>query len=333
MKPALQKAKPYRLSHFTPLRYPGGKGKLAAYVKAVVKRNGLLDGEYVEPYAGGAAVALELLFHEYVTRVHINDLSRPIFAFWRSVLEQPDHLCKLIKDTPLTMRAWDTQKKIFSNADDHDDVALGFATFFLNRTNRSGILNGGVIGGREQTGPWKIDARFNRAELIGRVASIAKMKNRIRLTSMDAVTFLEAGLAYWPKKTLIYLDPPYYAKGRDLYYDYYQHDDHVRVEEFVAKCMATKYWIVSYDNVPTIRSLYKSYQQMVYRIGYSARETRQGSEAMFFSKALTMPPLEGPLSLIRRVPLRSSPLPPTKAKSRAIKGARNIPKSRKNRSI
>jgi DNA adenine methylase len=190
-----------------------------------------------------------------------------------------------------------------------------------------------VIGGRDQTGPWKIDARFNRAELIGRIGSIARMKNRIRLTSMDAVTFLEAGLAYWPKKTLIYLDPPYYAKGRDLYYDYYQHDDHVRVEEFVAKSMATKYWIVSYDNVPTIRSLYKSYQQIVYRIGYSARETRQGSEAMFFSRALTMPPLEGPLSLIRRVPLRSSSLPPTKTKSRATKSVHNNPKSRKDRSI
>jgi DNA adenine methylase len=299
---ATVKSKPYRLLHFTPLRYPGGKGKLAAYIKAVIKSNGLLDGEYVEPYAGGAAVALELLFHEYVSRIHINDLSRPIFAFWQSVLQHPEHLCKLIKDTPLNMRAWDKQKKIFTNANGHDDIALGFATFFLNRTNRSGILNGGAIGGRDQQGHWKIDARFNRNELIGRIGAIAKMKNRIRLTSMDALDFLEGGVATWPQKTLIYLDPPYYAKGRDLYYDYYQHDDHVRVERYVAERMSTKNWIVSYDNVPTIRSLYKTYQQTVYRIGYSARESRQGSEAMFFSDTLKMPPLEGPLSLIRRVP-------------------------------
>jgi DNA adenine methylase len=304
MKAAL-KRRPYRLRHFTPLRYPGGKGKLAAYIKAVIKANGLLDGEYAEPYAGGAAVALELLFHEYVSRVHINDLSRPIFSFWQTALGQPERLFKLIKDTPLTMRAWDKQKKIFANADDHDDVALGFATFFLNRTNRSGILNGGVIGGRDQDGPWKIDARFNRDELIGRIGAIAKMKSRIRVTRMDALTFLNAGSVAWPEKTLIYLDPPYYAKGRDLYYDYYQHDDHVRVERYVAEHMASKKWIVSYDNVPTIRSLYKAYQQIVYRIGYSARESRQGSEAMFFSNTLTMPPLEGPLSLIRCV--RSAP--------------------------
>jgi DNA adenine methylase len=296
---ASNKIRPYRLLHFTPLRYPGGKGKLAAYIKAVIKANRLLDGEYVEPYAGGAAVALELLFHEYVSRVHINDLSRPIFAFWHSVLQHPEQLCKLVKDTPLTMKSWGKQKQIFAQPDDHDDISLGFATFFLNRTNRSGILNGGAIGGKDQAGPWKIDARFNRDELIGRIRAIAKMKNRIRLTSMDALSFLNAGSDTWPQKTLIYLDPPYYAKGRDLYYDFYQHEDHVRVEQYVAENLKLKNWIVSYDNVATIRSLYKAYQQIVYRIGYSARESRQGSEAMFFSETLTMPPLEGPLSLIR----------------------------------
>jgi DNA adenine methylase len=315
---ASRQTRPYRMLYFTPLRYPGGKGKLAAYIKAVIKANGLLDGEYVEPYAGGAAVALELLFHEYVSRVHINDLSRPIFAFWQTVLKHPEILCKLIRDTPLTMKAWDKQKKIFANAEDYDDVSLGFATFFLNRTNRSGILNGGAIGGRDQHGPWKIDARFNRDELIGRVGAISKMKSRIRLTSMDAVSFLEAGSSTWPQKTLIYLDPPYYAKGRDLYYDFYQHDDHVRVEQYVADKMMTKNWIVSYDNVPTIRTLYKSYQQIVYRIGYSARESRQGSEVMFFSDKLTMPALEEPLSLIRRVPVRSGLQP----KKQVIAGRR-----------
>jgi len=136
---------------------------------------------------------------------------------------------------------------------------------------------------------------------MGRIASIAKMKKRIRLTCVDALSFLDAGSVIWPKKTLIYLDPPYYAKGRDLYYDYYQHDDHVRVARYVAENMSSKKWIVSYDNVPTIRSLYKQHQQIVYRIGYSARESRQGSEAMFFGNTLKMPPLEGPLSLIRRV--------------------------------
>lgn len=292
---------PFRLSHFTPLRYPGGKGKLAAYIKSIIKANGLLDGDYVEPYAGGAAVAMELLFHEYVDRVHINDLSTPIHAFWKSVLDHPDELCKLVKETPLTVEMWDKQKRIFAEGDANHCVALGFATFFLNRTNRSGILNGGIIGGRGQLGAWKIDARFNREELIGRINSIAKMRGRIRLTSMDAIEFLRLGSSNWPKKTLIYLDPPYYAKGRDLYYDFYQHDDHEQVEKFVSSNLTDANWIVSYDNVPTIRALYRPFQQIVYRIGYSARESKTGSEIMFFAPNLKMPPLEGPLTLIRRV--------------------------------
>ena len=158
--------RPQRLRHFTPLRYPGGKGKLAGFVKSLLKTNSLLDGEYVEPYAGGAAIALELLLHEYVTRIHINDVSRPIHAFWTCVLNYTDDLCQLIQDVPLTTSEWDVQKAVLSHPNDHDDLRLGFATFFLNRTNRSGILNGGIIGGRDQTGPWKIDARFNGPELI-----------------------------------------------------------------------------------------------------------------------------------------------------------------------
>src|SRR5436305_2638665 len=144
-------SKPLRLLHFTPLRYPGGKAKLAAYIKVLLKENRLLDGEYVEPYAGGSAIALELLLHEYVSRIHINDVSKPVHSFWKSALDHTDELCKLVLKTPLTVAAWDKQKRILDNADDHGTLELGFATFFLNRTNRSGILNGGIIGGRDQT--------------------------------------------------------------------------------------------------------------------------------------------------------------------------------------
>src|ERR1700730_3599790 len=120
-----------RLHHYTPLRYPGGKGALAPYIKEIMKENHLLDGEYIEAYAGGAAIGLELLFHDYVSRIHVNDLSRPVFAFWHSVLHNTDSLCKLIRDTPLTLRAWDRQKRVFANEGDFDNLTLGFATFFL----------------------------------------------------------------------------------------------------------------------------------------------------------------------------------------------------------
>lgn len=287
-----------RLVHFTPLRYPGGKGKLASFVKELLTANDLCDGEYVEPYAGGAAVALELLFHEFVTQIHINDVSRPIHAFWSSVLNDTEAFCRLVRDTPLTVQAWDKQKAILKNLQDHNDLAVGFSAFFLNRTNRSGILSGGIIGGREQNGPWKIDARYNAAELIFRIERIAALRSRISLTSLDALAFLKAGKKTWPKKTLIYLDPPYYEKGRQLYYDFYDHADHEALASFVNRGIKKQHWIVSYDNVAAVRRLYAGHRSVTYGIGYSVREACEGREIMFFCEGMAVPKLKGPIKKI-----------------------------------
>lgn len=289
-----------RLTHFTPLRYPGGKGKLAAFVKQLMKVNDLLDGDYVEPYAGGAAIALELLLQEYVSHIHINDVSRPIHAFWKSVLDDTERLVRLVRNTRLSVSAWDRQKAILGNPKDHDTLELGFAAFFLNRTNRSGILNGGIIGGRDQSGPWKIDARFNAAELAYRIESIAKLRSRISLSREDANIFLMKRLDRLPERTLIYLDPPYYIKGKELYYDFYSHKDHEGVAKLVTKKIRRQKWIVSYDNVDAIRDMYEGCRSIVYGIGYSAREARDGSEVMFFSDDLAVPPLAGSMKSLRR---------------------------------
>jgi DNA adenine methylase len=296
---AVQSTTVRRLNHFTPLRYPGGKGKLASFVKQLMERNSLLDGEYVEPYAGGAAIALELLLQEYVAHIHINDISRPIYAFWKSVLDETEDLVRLIHDTPLTVRAWDRQKRVLADSNNHDNLELGFAAFFLNRTNRSGILNAGIIGGRDQSGPWKIDARFNAGELAYRIESIANLRSKISLSKEDAKKFLLKRLDSLPAKTLIYLDPPYYIKGKELYYDYYMHSDHEEVAHLVTTRIKRQKWIVSYDNVSTIKDMYPFCRSITYGIGYSAREARGGSEVMFFCDGLEVPPLAGAMKRLR----------------------------------
>jgi DNA adenine methylase len=296
---AVQSTMVRRLNHFTPLRYPGGKGKLASFVKQLMERNSLLDGEYVEPYAGGAAIALELLLQEYVAHIHINDISRPIYAFWKSVLDETEDLVRLIHDTPLTVRAWDRQKRVLADSNNHDNLELGFAAFFLNRTNRSGILNAGIIGGRDQSGPWKIDARFNAGELAYRIESIANLRSKISLSKEDAKKFLLKRLDSLPAKTLIYLDPPYYIKGKELYYDYYMHSDHEEVAHLVTTRIKRQKWIVSYDNVSTIKDMYPFCRSITYGIGYSAREARGGSEVMFFCDGLEVPPLAGAMKRLR----------------------------------
>ena len=286
-----------RLGHsgrYSPLRYPGGKGKLARFIKSVVRANNLSDGRYVEPYAGGAAVAWELLVTGVVRRVSISDISRPVFAFWHSALHQTDELCRLINDSPLTVDEWDSQKARFRHPDEFDNLSLGFAFFYLNRTNRSGILNGGIIGGRRQTGKWKIDARFNRGELISRIKKIASLRSRIELSCTDAVKFLRENTERFRKRTLIYIDPPYFEKGRYLYHDAYKPKDHSAVSEVVGDLREIS-WIVSYDDVRPIHSLYAKWPWLQYSLNYSARKAVRGREVMFFSANLIVPEITKPL--------------------------------------
>ena len=144
---------------YTPLRYPGGKRRLAPVVKRLLEDNRLKNVDYVEPYAGGAAIALALLLEEYASTVHINDLSRPVYAFWHTVLNHTLDLCRRIECVKVTMREWHRQRAIYEERDTADLGDLGFAALFLNRTNRSGIIGGGVIGGKHQNGEWALDVR------------------------------------------------------------------------------------------------------------------------------------------------------------------------------
>jgi len=286
---------------YTPLRYPGGKGQLAPFVKLLFQYNDLLDGHYVEPFAGGAGVALSMLFQECASHIHINDLSRPVYAFWHSVLNSTEALCTLIQQTEVTVEQRLQQKAVQLQPHDVSLLDLGFSTFFLNRTNRSGILTGGVIGGKDQTGKWKIDARYNKEDLIQRIKKIALYRNRITIYNQDAADLIREVLPTLPQKSLVYLDPPYYVKGQDLYQNYYKHDDHAAIAKLVTEI--PQRWMVSYDNRPEVAELYKGYPTLAYDYYYSAADRYQGTEVLFFSQDLILPPVSNPgdLKKTRRV--------------------------------
>ena len=273
----------------SPLRYPGGKLKVVDYVKRLFEVNDLMDGTYIEPYAGGASVALTLLFSEYASNIKINDIDRSIYAFWYSVLNETEAMCRLVADTPVNMEVWHAQREVQLHKQEAELLELGFSTFFLNRTNRSGILSGGVIGGKEQTGNFKIDARYNKEDLIERIESIAEYADRIELTSMDAVELIKS-IKKPTEKTFCYLDPPYYVKGRDLYLNYYNDDDHKAIAKAIKKYKGK--WIISYDAVDFIRELYKEYRQKEYYLSYSAGNPTKGKEIVVYSDGLVIPDVE-----------------------------------------
>ncbi|MFS0556359.1 DNA adenine methylase [Brevibacillus sp. 179-C 9.1 HS] len=276
------------MHQYSPLRYPGGKSKLTKYIKKMIETNNLLDGIYVEPYAGGAGVAICLLMQEYVSSICINDINKSIYAFWHAVLHQTDDLCQLIHDTEVTVENWDIQKEVQKNTDNYSMLELGFSTFFLNRSNRSGIIKGGIIGGRNQDGKWKIDARYNKKNLIDRIEKISLYGNRIKLYNLDASDFISTVIPSFPEKTFIYLDPPYFNKGQDLYENHYKPEDHSNVYEQVSTKLKHK-WIITYDNVQEIKDLYGKYRQQVYSLSYSAANRYQGKEVMIYSDNIIIP--------------------------------------------
>jgi DNA adenine methylase len=282
--------------YVTPLRYPGGKNKLANFMKEIFLLNDLIGGHYMETYAGGASIAFHLLFHEYASHIHINDLSKSVYSFWYSVLHNTENLCRLIRDTPVNMKHWRKQKNIQQDALNHTTLELGFATFFLNRTNRSGILTGGVIGGKKQNGDWLLGARYNKSGLISRIEKIAGFKDKITLYNQDAIEIITHVIPKLPAKSLIYLDPPYYSKGRRLYKDDYKQDDHIAVAASVAAIQ--KKWVVSYDDTADIRGLYSNFRDLKYKLSYSANDSYKGSEIIFFCNNLILPKVTDPARVI-----------------------------------
>lgn len=280
----------------TPLRYPGGKSRLAPFFSHVLRENRISDCTYVEPFAGGAGAAINLLRKEYVRVVYLNDIDPGIYAFWYSVLNHTEALCRLVAQVPLTMETWQQQREIIGNPDAASRLALGFAVLYMNRTNRSGIVKGGVIGGQDQTGEWKMDARFNRGGLIEKISRIASYRSRIRLFALDARVFLETVVGTCKEQTFIYLDPPYYQKGQSLYENHYKHHDHAELARTL-DMLGGRPWVVSYDNVPPIREVYSSHPYLTYGINYSAAQRYEGKEIMFLGPSIRRPIFNDPLSV------------------------------------
>lgn len=272
----------------SPLRYPGGKSALESMVTSIICQNRLLSCSYIEPFAGGCGLALTLLFASVAREAHLNDIDPGISSLWRAILDDTDDFCDLIRETPVTIDEWHHQKATHRAEGFGNRTRFGFATLFLNRTNRSGIIKGaGVIGGLRQTGNYLLDCRFNKDDLIARVRRIAKYRSRIHFTAMDAIDFLKSVDGTLGSEAFIMVDPPYFGKGADLYTSHYKEKDHADLAKVILDVRLP--WVTTYDNCTEISALYKTRRQFSFDIQYSAQTKRLGSELLIASKGLRIP--------------------------------------------
>lgn len=273
---------------YSPLRYPGGKGKLAPFMKVLIEKTGHKDGTYIEPFAGGAGIALDLLENDIVSQIVINDLDKGIYSFWRAILSETDRFVEAVHEVPLSVEEWKKQREILLRADNKYSFELGFSTFYLNRTNRSGIINGGMIGGLEQNGVWKLDARFNKDNLINRILKIAKKKECIHLYNKDVASLIKNYLPKYEKEAFVYFDPPYFKKGKQLYLNFFNEQDHVRIEKMIRESVNCD-WVITYDDVPEIANIYVNHELRRFDLNYSVAQKRKASEIIIFSNGDMIP--------------------------------------------
>jgi len=270
------------MSHFyTPLRYPGGKTKLFPLVSEIISINNLSDCTYIEPFAGGAGLALKLLLKGIVNKIVINDYDYAIYCIWDTILEQSEEMCEFIEDVPLTVSEWQRQREIYNNQESHSKKEIGMAAFFLNRTNISGVLKGGVIGGLSQEGNYKIDARFNKKTLIESIKTIVDVKENIDLFNWNAKDFITQIIPNY-QNCFVYFDPPYVQKGPFLYKNSFNENDHIQLEQVISTC--PEKWIVTYDDCELIRSIYKEYYYERLSINYSVGKTKRGDEIIIYGQ-------------------------------------------------
>lgn len=279
---------------YTALRYPGGKSSLYGFLSQVIKYNDIKNCIYIEPYAGGAGAAIKLLIKGVVKEIILNDADDYIMNFWHSILYQTDKFILRIKETEVNIKEWQRQHNLLFKSKKRkkaNELSYGFATFYLNRCNWSGILDARPIGGMKQEGKWKIDARFNKDDLIRKIQKISELRHRIQLYNMDALDLLQE-----IKKNdnidvntcLVYMDPPYYIKGPSLYRKNYDNEDHLKLARYIKNETSFK-WMLSYDDVNEIHEIYKEFSRNVLNLNYFAHSIKIGKELIMASYSCLIP--------------------------------------------
>ncbi len=160
--------------------------------------------------------------------------------------------------------------------------------FFLNRTNRSGILGARPIGGLAQSGPWKLDVRFNRAVLAKRIRLLGRYRNRVTVLEEDGVAVIRRFVG---PRAFVYADPPYLDKGSELYLNGLTWADHAKLSAVLGRSRSP--WMVTYDVDERVRTLFPRHRRVEFSIAHTAQRQHIGDELAIFSDGLRVTSLDG----------------------------------------
>ena len=263
----------------SPFRYPGGKGFLTDLLRQKLMEIPGPTRGYAEPFCGGAGAAINLLLDGDADSIFINDLDARVYSAWMAIVTETERFVDCLERAKVTVDEWHRQKRIATDHVSGYSFEAGFATFFLNRTSRAGIVIGsGPVGGYEQSGNWKIDARFYRDTMVNRVKHIGAKRQSILVSNLSATDFLQSlhssGRA---ANTFVFIDPPYFEIGSRLYLDGMGENGHAILAKHLRNGLA-KNWLMTYDDHPEIRKLYQGFQITELEVLYSLQRQRKVNE-------------------------------------------------------
>ena len=241
--------------HLSPLRYPGGKSRIIDCLAARFHQDQM--DTFVEVFAGGASVGLSLLEAGLIKKLVINDTDAGVYSFWDSVVNHPEDLLDRLENIVPDKTMYKTCQEILKDPSDWCKEELAWAMLVCNRLSFSGIVRANSMGGKDGTTE-QLLCRWNPKTLEQRIRLIHSMRDRIEVSRIDAVDLIENS-AYWDDKATLFIDPPYVMKGKDLYLEYYDEEDHANLAWMIRTLyqgMPGADIVITYDDCPFIRNEY-----------------------------------------------------------------------------
>jgi DNA adenine methylase len=252
-------------------RYPGGKSRIA---HQIVKEMGNIQ-EYREPFFGGGSIGLEVLESLPLgADVWVNDKYPPLASLWKMIIEDPYPLMDRISEYVPTVDDFFRIKQIFLGMPEilsEEERAMMCLVLHQISFSGLGVKAGGPIGGKTQKGTYKVDCRWSPRTLNAKILKAHRLFQRanVTCTAVDYVRLLEDATP----QTTVYLDPPYYVRGNDLYQEPFSVQDHEELA-VILRGLDCK-WFISYDDCPEIRDLYSWAKIIEFKRQYAIKNAKR----------------------------------------------------------